>query len=110
MRNELRNAKLRKLIASQIEARKKFGYRIDGGVPGCARMAAAASNRWRVVRWSGRGCDPERELPHAAGEAAARAAYAREQIRLRQGYVRLLRPDGTVEQERVGPMLRDRGW
>lgn len=62
---------------------------------------------WTVLRHGGRRRDSFRTL-FSGSEAAARARYAREHERMRQGAVRLLAPDGTVILSDWAPCLRTR--
>lgn len=62
---------------------------------------------WRVLRHSGRSGDSFREV-FAGVEAKARARYARLATALRQGAVRLISPDGSIEASASVPRLRTR--
>jgi hypothetical protein len=57
-------------------------------------MTDQASQTWTATRHGGRHVDTERTL-FSGDEATARRGYDREAARLRQGVVRLIRPDGS---------------
>ncbi len=77
-----------------------------------ADQTARAAEVWTVRRHSGRGSGPSREASWVerfkGPEDKARAKYAKISAAMRQGGVRLLRPDGTIDSERHEPRVRTR--
>jgi hypothetical protein len=67
---------------------------------------------WRVLRHSGRGSGSEEvagwKEKFAGPEDEARERYRKLQDAMRQGGVRLVKPDGTTDSERWAPRLRMR--
>lgn len=64
---------------------------------------------WTVERWGGQDHHKERVL-FSGTEAEARAEYERLRVKIdvRQGTLRLRRPDGVTEKVESGPRLRTR--
>jgi hypothetical protein len=71
----------------------------------------AASPRWRLLRHSGRQGGPESDGwrdTFTGPEWRARSRYRAASAAMRQGGLRLCRPDGRVDSERHAPRLRSR--
>jgi hypothetical protein len=64
-------------------------------------------NVWSVLRHGGRRTDHWRQTFHGT-EEAARKWYAIDYKNMRQGGVRLVRPDGEIELNEWAPRVRSR--
>jgi len=68
---------------------------------------ASAESGWKVMRWSGRRGDDWCGLA-CETEDTAHELYHRLYVNMRQGGIRLVRPDGSIVKADIAPRLRSR--